>query len=74
MIYDGAFDESFDVIVIGFGFGGAATAIEAHDRGAQVLLIEKMPHPGGITPRTGRTTLSLRNFCTFVPRNRVIRR
>jgi succinate dehydrogenase/fumarate reductase flavoprotein subunit len=49
MIYDGTFDESFDVIVIGFGFGGAATAIEAHDCGAHVLLIEKMPHPGGIS-------------------------
>lgn len=49
MIYDGPFDESFDVIVAGFGFGGAATAIEAHDHGARVLLIEKMPHPGGIS-------------------------
>lgn len=49
MIYDGPFAESFDVIVVGFGFGGAATAIEAHDHAARVLLIEKMPHPGGIS-------------------------
>lgn len=49
MLFEGAFDEAFDVIVVGFGFGGAAAAIEAHDRGARVLLIEKMPHPGGIS-------------------------
>jgi succinate dehydrogenase/fumarate reductase flavoprotein subunit len=43
------FDETFDVVVIGFGFAGAVAAIEAHDRGARVLLIEKMPDPGGIS-------------------------
>ena len=43
------FDESHDVVVVGFGFGGAVSAIEAHDRGAQVLLVEKMPDPGGIS-------------------------
>src|SRR5688572_25928583 len=43
------FDEEFDVIVIGYGFGGATSAIEACDGGARVLLIEKMPDPGGIS-------------------------
>ena len=43
------FDEEFDVIVVGYGFAGAASAIEASDRGARVLLIEKMPDPGGIS-------------------------
>src|ERR1043166_1392130 len=43
------FDEVFDVIVVGYGFAGAAAAIEAHDCGARVLLIEKMPVPGGIS-------------------------
>ncbi|MBI4192258.1 MAG: FAD-binding protein [Betaproteobacteria bacterium] len=56
MIYDGSFDETVDVIVVGFGFGGAATAIEAHDRGARVLVIEKMPHPGGISICAGGGT------------------
>ena len=42
------FDEDFDVVVVGYGFAGAAAAIEASDRGASVLLIEKMPDPGGI--------------------------
>lgn len=43
------FDEAYDVIVVGYGFAGAAAAIEASDRGARVLLLEKMPDPGGIS-------------------------
>jgi succinate dehydrogenase/fumarate reductase flavoprotein subunit len=43
------FDETFDVVVAGFGFAGGVTAIEAHDGGAKVLLVEKMPDPGGIS-------------------------
>lgn len=43
------FDETWDVLVAGFGFAGAASAIAAHDAGARVLLIEKMPDPGGIS-------------------------
>lgn len=39
----------YDVIVVGFGFAGANAAIAAHDAGAHVLLIEKMPNPGGIS-------------------------
>lgn len=38
-------DEEFeaDVLVIGFGGAGGCAAIEAHDRGADVILIEKQP-------------------------------
>ena len=43
------FDESVDVIVVGYGFAGAVSAISAHDAGAETLLIEKMPHLGGIS-------------------------
>ena len=43
------FDEIWDVLVVGFGFAGGASAIAAHDAGAHVLLIEKMPDPGGIS-------------------------
>jgi succinate dehydrogenase/fumarate reductase flavoprotein subunit len=43
------YDEEFDVVVVGFGFAGAVAAIAAHDRGARVLLVEKMPDPGGIS-------------------------
>ncbi len=41
--------ETFDVIVIGFGYAGAIAAIEAHDAGASVLIVEKQPDPGGIS-------------------------
>ena len=42
-------DEEADVIVVGYGFAGATTAITAHDAGAKVLLLEKAPeeHKGG---------------------------
>jgi len=39
----------FDVIVVGYGFAGANAAIAAHDAGARVLVLEKMPDPGGIS-------------------------
>ncbi len=44
-----AFDESFDVVVVGFGFAGAFAAIHAADAGCRVLLAEKQPIPGGIS-------------------------
>jgi flavocytochrome c len=40
-------DEIFDVIVIGSGFAGLATAIEARNQEATVVIIEKMSAPGG---------------------------
>jgi succinate dehydrogenase/fumarate reductase flavoprotein subunit len=51
--YVESFDESYDVVVVGLGFAGAVTAIEAHDRGARVLIVEKMPDPGGISICSG---------------------
>jgi len=36
-----------DVIVVGYGAAGAAAAITAHDNGARVLILEKMPEGGG---------------------------
>lgn len=41
--------ERFDVIVVGFGLAGAIAAIEAHDRGARVLIVEKQSVAGGIS-------------------------
>lgn len=41
--------DEYDVVVVGFGFAGGVAAIEAHDSGARVLLLEKQPHPGGIS-------------------------
>ena len=36
-------DMQADVVVVGFGAAGAATAITAHDLGARVLILEKAP-------------------------------
>ncbi|MFT5508374.1 MAG: succinate dehydrogenase/fumarate reductase flavoprotein subunit [Hyphomicrobiaceae bacterium] len=42
-------DETVDIVVVGYGFAGAAAAIEAHDQGAETLLVEKNITPGGIS-------------------------
>ncbi len=41
--------ETYDVIVVGYGYAGAFTAIAAADAGARVLLLEKATLPGGIS-------------------------
>lgn len=46
-------DEEADVVVCGCGTGGAPAAIEAHDAGASVLVIEKMDWIGGCMRRCG---------------------
>jgi len=43
------FDESFDVIVAGFGLAGGIAALSAAQAGAKTLLIEKSPVPGGLS-------------------------
>jgi succinate dehydrogenase/fumarate reductase flavoprotein subunit len=50
---DTRWHDEADVIVVGYGYAGAVAAIEAHDAGAEVLLIEKMPDPGGISITSG---------------------
>jgi len=47
------FGETFDVIVVGYGFAGAMAAITAADAGARVLLCEKEALPGGISICSG---------------------
>lgn len=49
--YDGSlkWDKEADVLVVGYGGAGACAAIEAHDAGARVLIIEKMKQGGGNT-------------------------
>lgn len=42
-------DKEADVVIVGYGGAGAAAAIEAHDAGAKVLVVEKMPEGGGNT-------------------------
>jgi succinate dehydrogenase/fumarate reductase flavoprotein subunit len=48
-----AWDDEADVVVVGYGYAGAVAAIEAHDAGAEVLLLEKMPDPGGLSITSG---------------------
>ncbi len=40
-------DQTVDVVVIGSGFAGLAAALEAKKAGAKVMVLEKMPVPGG---------------------------
>src|SRR5260221_11785158 len=42
-----------DVVVVGYGYAGAVAALEAKQAGAGVLLIEKMPDPGGMSITSG---------------------
>jgi len=42
-------DMEYDVVVVGWGAAGTAAAVTAHDRGARVLILEKMPDGGGNT-------------------------
>jgi succinate dehydrogenase/fumarate reductase flavoprotein subunit len=42
-------DKQADVVCIGYGGAGAVAAISAHDAGAKVLILEKMPESGGNT-------------------------
>lgn len=45
-------DESVDVVVVGFGGAGATAAVEAADRGARVLVLDRFDG-GGSTVRCG---------------------
>jgi len=44
-----SWDDEADVVVVGFGYAGAMTAVAAHDAGATVAILEKMLDPGGIS-------------------------
>lgn len=53
------FDESHDVVVIGYGLAGASAAVYAADAGADVLLVEAAPegHEGGNSRYCGQLCL-----------------
>ena len=38
-----------DIVIVGYGGAGATAAITAHDNGARVIILEKMPTGGGNT-------------------------
>jgi len=54
-------DKETDIVVIGYGFAGGISAITAHDAGAKVVLLEKMPDPGGISILSGGGVAFARN-------------
>jgi len=65
----GSWDLETDVVVVGYGYAGAVAAIEAHDAGAEVLLIEKMSMPGGISICSGggiRITRDVESAFTYL--------
>lgn len=49
----GRIEKKTDVVVIGAGGAGLAAAVSAHQNGAKVLVLEKMPMVGGNTIRSG---------------------
>lgn len=53
----------FDVVVLGCGIAGLVAAIEAHDHGASVALLEKMDRPAG------NAICALGGFCAWGSRH-----
>lgn len=45
----GKWDREVDVVIVGYGGAGSAAAIEAHDAGAEVLILESTEQGGGNT-------------------------
>jgi len=57
-------DKEVDVVVVGSGFAGLATALTVKDAGGSVLILEKMPqkHEGG---NRGHWMRSITTSCGF---------
>ena len=49
-------DEEADVVVVGCGAAGSSAAIDAHDAGADVLIVERLDYVGGSMRRCGGCT------------------
>jgi succinate dehydrogenase/fumarate reductase flavoprotein subunit len=57
-----------DIVVVGYGAAGAATAITAHDAGARVLILEKAPEG----EEGGNSRVSLQVWLTPTPVDKAI--
>ncbi len=59
-------DEVYDVVVVGSGAAGMAAALAASAKGLHTVVVEKAPHYGGSTARSGGGV--------WIPNNEVLRR
>ncbi|MBM7229263.1 3-ketosteroid-delta-1-dehydrogenase [Dietzia sp. HMSC21D01] len=59
-------DQEFDVVVVGSGGAGMTAALAAAKKGLSVVLVEKAPHYGGSTARSGGGV--------WIPNNSVLQR
>ena len=57
-----SWDMETDVIAVGFGLAGGISAIEAVDHNLDVLILEKMPFPGGISICSGGGVRTSTNY------------
>jgi len=55
-----------DVVILGYGAAGANAAIAAHDAGAKVLILEKMPIAGGNSGVSAGTMLIPENLADAI--------
>ena len=65
--------EEWDVVVVGAGFAGLSAALEAHEQGARVLLIEKMGRPEVPLP-IALVGLPLPRPAIRIPTKRIVRK
>ncbi len=49
IVAPGDLSETYDVVVVGYGYAGGMAAIAAHDAGASVVILEKAATAGGIS-------------------------
>ncbi len=65
---DTLFDESYDVVVVGYGLAGASAAVYAADAGSSVLLVDAAPegHEGGNSRYCGQLCLYTKDEPTLL--------